>query len=198
MRILLFSKKLKKDEQGSFTIEASLIFPIILILIILFILFSLVIYEKVTLQYQANKIVSQLAHSWGSSTMDVQTGEMDESDYVTNNGDGLYWRLTSNDAFGFSIGGGGVIEAKKARVGGFAADITFENGLFTQKMKIEIDKQLSLPPAVANIFGLNSVGATASHPVIEPVEIIRTTDFMLYGYKKFDDYAAEYIPFFAE
>lgn len=197
MYILPFIKKLKQDNRGNFTIEASLIFPILLIMIILFVVFSIVIYERVTLQYQANKVVSQLAHSWGSSSMNVNTGEMGEDGYVTENGDGLYWRLTSNDVFGFSIAGGDVIERKKARVNEYAADVSFDNGLFTQTIKVELEKQLSLPPAIADFFGLNSVGATASHPVVEPVEIIRTTDFMLYGYEKFTTYAAEYIPFFA-
>lgn len=197
MRILPFSKKLKRDEQGSFTIEATMIFPIILILIILFILFSLVIYEKVTLQYQANRVVSQLAHSWSSSTMNVQTGEMDENDYVTKNKDGLYWRLTSNDIFGIGIADNGLIDKKINRIDEFAGNVSFENGTFTQTIKIEMEKQLSLPPVVADIFGVSSVGASASHPVIEPVEIIRTTDFMIYGFNKFKQYAGDYIPFFA-
>ena len=197
MRILPFSKKLKQDEQGSFTIEATMIFPIILMLIILFILFSLVIYEKVTLQYKANRVVSQLAHSWGSSTMDVRTGEMGEGDYVTANNDGLYWRLTSNDIFGIGLADNGLIDKKINRIDEFAGDVSFENGTFTQTIKVEIEKELSLPPVVADIFGVNSVGASASHPIIEPVEIIRTTDFMIYGFSKFKTYAGDYIPFFA-
>lgn len=197
MRIIPITKRLKKNEDGNFTIEASLIFPILLIMIILFIVFSLVIYERVTLQYQANKVVSQLAHSWGSSSKNVNTGAMGGDGYVTENGDGLYWRLTSNDVFGFSISGGNVIEAKKSRVGEYSGHVTFDNGMFTQTIHVELEKQLSLPPSIAEFLGLNSIGATASHPVIEPVEIIRTTDFMLYGFDKFMEYAGDYIPFFS-
>jgi hypothetical protein len=189
-------KKWKQDEQGAFTIEATILFPIILILIILFILFSLVIYERVTLQYQANRVASQIAHSWGSSTMNVQTGAMEMGDYVHRNGDGLYWRLISNDLYGISIGGD-TVNKKLDRAGEYADNVSFNSGLFTQEIEVVLEKQLSLPPAIAEIFGLNSVGATASYPIIEPVEIIRTTDLMLYGYDKLTDLAGEYIPFFS-
>jgi TadE-like protein len=191
--------RFRKENEGSFTLEASIIFPILLIIVLLFVFFSLVIYEKVTLQYKANQIASRMAQTWGSSTMNIQTGELGQSDYVINNGDGLYWRITSNNGFnkfGLNLSDSGVVTKKKQRVGEYAGNVSFENGLFVQEIVVSLDKDLALPDVIADIFGINKVGATARHPVVDQTEIIRNTDFILYGFGKFQEYASKYIPFF--
>lgn len=196
-----YFKKIHKEEKGSFTLEASLLFPILIILVLLFIFFSLVMYEKVTLQYKANQVASQLAHSWSSSTQDLKTGAMGESDYVTNNSDGLYWRLTGNNFLakvGVDIGDNGLVGSKISRAGSYAENVTYENGLFGQKIIVTLEKQLSLPQFVTSLFGIDKLETTVSYPVIEQVEMIRNTDLMLYGIEKFRDLAAEYIPMFNE
>ncbi|TQS74631.1 hypothetical protein DX933_11895 [Ornithinibacillus gellani] len=188
-----------KEEKGSFTIEATLLFPILLILVLLFVFFSLVVYEKVTLQYKANQLASQMAQSWESSTMDMSTRELGESDYVTFNGDGLYWRITSNNGFnkfGLNLSDNGVVSKKKARAGEYAGNITFDNGLFLQKINVSLNKQLALPEVISDMLGVSQVGATASHPIVDQTEMIRNTDFMIFGFKKFKEYAAKYLPFF--
>ncbi|MBC5637334.1 pilus assembly protein [Ornithinibacillus sp. BX22] len=192
-------KKIRRENDGSFTLEATMLFPILLIIVLLFVFFSLVIYEKVTLQYKANQIASRMAQTWGSSTMDIVTGELGRSDYVTQNGDGLYWRITSNNGFnkfGLSLSDNGVVTKKKQRVGEYAGNVTFDNGLFLQEIVVSLDKDLALPSSLADIFGVNKVGATARHPVVDQTEIIRNTDFMVYGFQKFTTYASKYIPFF--
>lgn len=194
-----FIHKLWREKKGNFTMEASILFPILLIIVLLFVFFSLVIYEKVTLQYKANQIATRMAHTWDSSTMKLETGELSESDYVTHNGDGLYWRITSNNGFnkfGLSLSDNGVVSKKKQRAGEYAGNITFDNGLFVQEIVVSLDKNLALPNVIADIFGVNKVGATARHPVVDQTEIIRNTDFMVYGFSKFSQYAAKYIPFF--
>src|SRR5690606_21257878 len=131
--------RLRKENEGSFTLEASIIFPILLIIVLLFVFFSLVIYEKVTLQYKANQIASRMAQTWGSSTMDIATGEMDESDYVTKNDDGLYWRITNNNffgQFGIAVEDSGAVSRKKNRVGEYAGNVTFENGVLVQEIVV--------------------------------------------------------------
>lgn len=189
----------KKENEGSFTLEASIIFPMLLIIVLLFVFFSLVIYEKVTLQYKANQIASRMAQTWRSSTMDVQTGELNKSDYVINNGDGLYWRITSNNGFnkfGLNLSDNGVVTKKKERVGKYSENVTFKNGLFEQEIIVSLDKDLALPNVISDIFGISKVGATARHPVVDQTEMIRNTDFIIYGFGKFKEYASKYIPIF--
>lgn len=188
-----------KDRRGSFTLEASIMFPILLILTILFIFFSLIIYEKVTLQYKANQIASRMAQTWSSSTMDWETGKMEDDDYVTMNGDGLYWRLTSNnyfDKFGFNLGDSGTVKRKKKRAGKYSENITFDNGFFVQKINVSLEKKLALPQVLQKAFRINSVGASASHPIVEQTELIRNTDFIIYGWGKLQDYGGKYLNIF--
>lgn len=185
-------KKLRKKEHGSFTLEATILFPILLIIVLLFVFFSLVIYEKVTLQYKANRMASEMAHAWDSSTMDIQTNEMTKEDYVTSNGDGLYWRLSSNNLLkdklnlvGISLDSSDLVQKKINRAGEFSGDITFKGGFFVQKVNVNLNKELGLPSSISNVFGINQIGATSEKPVLDPVETIRNTDFMIYGFDKF-------------
>lgn len=192
-------KRFLRKEDGSFTLEATLIFPILITLVLLFIFFSLVIYEKVTLHYKANQIASQLAHSWSNSSQDIKTGATGKEVYVTGNGDGLYWRLTGNNIlsnFGLNVADSGLVEKKIAKAGDYAADVTFEKGLFSEKINVTLEKKLALPDYVTGILGIDKIEVKASYPIIEQVERIRDTDFMLYGFKKFKKHAGKYIPFF--
>lgn len=103
-----------KDDKGSFTIEASLIFPMLLIITLSLIFFSLVIYYKSVLQYDANRIADQVAFSWNNSSKDLQTGEFNT--YTTDLNDGLYWRLTGNNflsQFGLTMFGDSSLVQKK-------------------------------------------------------------------------------------
>lgn len=191
----------RKEEDGVFTLEATLLFPILIILVLLFIFFSLVIYEKVTLQYKANQIASQLAHSWTSSSKNWKTGEMTADDYVTENGDGLYWRVTGDNFLakaGITLADSGLVNAKKARAGNYKDDVDYENGFLGQKIVVTLKKQLSLPGFVMDLFGIETLDATASYPVVEPVEMIRNTDFMLYGADKFMKVAKNYLNLFSD
>lgn len=185
---------LKREEKGSFTIEATMLFPILLILVLCFIFFSLVIYEKVTSQYQANAIASAMAYSWNNSSADVSTGEFGMTEHTTMNGDGLYWRLTGNnflDKFGLGgiVPGNDLVSAKTSRINGYDATIEFHNNFLIPEVEVKISRSLALPASVANIFGISEIEAVASHPISEPAEVIRTTDFAIYGTEKLMEYA---------
>lgn len=184
-------KRFKGNQSGSFTIEASIIFPILLILVICFIFFSLVIYEKAALHYKANNIASDLAYTWSNSSMDVETGGFGMTEYTTNNGDGLYWRLTGNNVltkFGFDGSASDLANKKKNRIEDYNGTIKFNNNLFISEIEVSLKKSLALPSYVSNLFGGSSIAAEASEPVIEPAEIIRNTDFVIYGAEKISNY----------
>ncbi|WP_025026473.1 TadE/TadG family type IV pilus assembly protein [Caldalkalibacillus mannanilyticus] len=94
----------RKDERGSFTIEAAIIFPVIFFVTIMFIIFSLYIYQKVQLYYIANQMAERAAYVWSNSHKDPITGEIQgASGAITpdntkeflnrNQRDGLYWRV---------------------------------------------------------------------------------------------------------
>src|SRR5699024_12202435 len=106
-----FLKKLKQREDGVFTLEATILFPIILIITMTFIFFSLVIYQKAMLTHSANTVAERLAFVWDNSYKDINSGEFDK--YPTfDGGDGLYWRTFDNQylsKFGIdNVFGGGI------------------------------------------------------------------------------------------
>ncbi|RDW21717.1 TadE/TadG family type IV pilus assembly protein [Oceanobacillus chungangensis] len=186
-------QKLKRDEEGAFTIEATMLFPIILIIVLLFVFFTLVIYEKVTIHYEANAIASAMAYSWNNSSADVDTGEFPMTEYTTMNGDGLYWRLTGNNflnKFGLGSGGNDLVGKKTGRISGYDAEINLNQSFLISEIEVKIDKQLALPSSVVEIFGGNTLTATAKQPITEPAELIRNTDFVIYGTEKIAKYGS--------
>lgn len=186
---------LKKNEEGSFTIEASLIFPILMMLVICFIFFSLVIYEKATLHYKANSIASDLAYTWNNSSMDVETGAFGVEELSTQaNGDGLYWRLTGNNVlskFGLEGSADNSLVTKKIdRINDYNGEISFNNGFLIREIEVSLKKSLALPSYISKLFGGNGISAVAKQPITEPTELIRNTDFVIYGSGKIADYGS--------
>ncbi|MFC0526019.1 TadE/TadG family type IV pilus assembly protein [Pontibacillus salicampi] len=202
-------KKLSKRETGNFTIEASLIFPVLLILTLCLIFFSLVIYQKAMMYYSANTIADRLAFTWDNSKKDWETGEFAADDYTTQDGgDGLYWRITGNNflhqfgAGNLGLGNSSLANEKidPGRIGeipfGAEPEITFENDMLTNKINVTLTAPIHIPEYTKNLFGLEgSMEVTASKVVTEPVEFMRNVDFLLYlgeELKKFSDFITEF------
>jgi len=80
--------KLLSSERGSFTLEASAVFPTLAVLIISFVIFGMYMYQKAVVYYSAASAAERTAFSWGNSHRDLATGMLLEPKY-----DGLYWRL---------------------------------------------------------------------------------------------------------
>lgn len=186
---------LKRDE-GSFTIEASMIFPMLLIITMSFIFFSLVIYYKSVLQFDANRIADQVAYSWNNSSKNVKTGEFNT--YTTSLEDGLYWRLTGNNflqQFGLpSIGSSSLVDKKRRPElineipGPISGEVQFSNGIFGSRITVTLQQPLYLPSFVKNLFGINIMEAKATRSITEPVEFIRNIDFVIYFYNDISTY----------
>src|SRR5699024_1184819 len=201
-----FLKKLKQREDGVFTLEATILFPIILIITMTFIIFSIVIYQKAMLTHSANTVAERLAFVWDNSYKDINSGEFDK--YPTfDGGDGLYWRMFDNQylsKFGLdnvfgggnhaislaSSGGGDLPSEKLGRASadtlppGATGEVRYENGLLGSQIIVEMKSPLDLPKFVRDVMGLESVKAEVSHAVIEPPEFIRSTDLIMYAFKK--------------
>ena len=78
-----------KKEEGSFTFEASLVFPIVLFILVLILFFSMYMYQKTFLNQHAYAASERAAYSWDNSHKQAMTGEVVAGEY-----DNLYWRLT--------------------------------------------------------------------------------------------------------
>ncbi|WP_058305888.1 TadE/TadG family type IV pilus assembly protein [Gracilibacillus massiliensis] len=195
-------KKFRKNEKGMFTLEASLIFPIIFIVTISLILFSLVIYQKVVVYQKAHLIAERASFTWDNSKKEFDTGEFKETQYSSmDGGDGLYWR---SNAIGTQIilkflNTGGLSNADAAKINraqtkGSAmytsGSVEIEQlGMmgFDHRIKVTASSDLKLPDFV-ELISDDNFKATATASFKDPVELIRTTDFVVHYGKEIMEY----------
>lgn len=91
--------RLRNNQDGSFTIEASLLFPMLLIMTIALIFFCLIVFEKVVLHQRAQIIANRAAYVWDNSSKNITTGAFNKYTSDPDSTDGLYWRLFGNQIF---------------------------------------------------------------------------------------------------
>ncbi|WP_078553037.1 hypothetical protein [Bacillus alkalicellulosilyticus] len=195
-------RKLTNDNRGSFTLEASLVFPIIFIITIALILFSVYIYDKVVLYHRAHIIAERIAFTWDNSKKDFEDGYFDPELYTTMpGGDGLYWRSNAiggafveratNGAIGNGLVnqkvGSGKSKGEQLVPGGTVTVQGPSSMGLNRKVTVTISRELNLPSFVQLIADSN-VTVTASASVKDPVELIRTTDFIFYYGEQVSNY----------
>jgi hypothetical protein len=88
-------RKVGAKETGTFTIEASLVMPAILLCTLCFLMLALLVYRQCIMYQQAALTADRLAYVWDNSHKDPISGA-----FAVEARDGLYWRLTQDRAFG--------------------------------------------------------------------------------------------------
>ncbi|MFS0870520.1 TadE family protein [Paenibacillus xylanilyticus] len=194
------SKRFKK-EDGSFTIEASLVFPVVLFILVLILFFSMYMYQKTFLNQHAYAAAERAAYSWDNSHKQPMTGEV-----VADEHDNLYWRLTDDRLLGALFGwagadnqisvpvpagaGGNLTEKKLSQAvqgmpSGMRGTIEYQNSLVQRKVTTELEQVISLPLPSFLFDSANNVLTQGSSAVVEPAEFIRTVDLIRYYAAKF-------------
>ncbi|WP_165452284.1 TadE/TadG family type IV pilus assembly protein [Paenibacillus thalictri] len=189
-------KNLFRKETGTFSIEATLTFPLIVLLTFSVVFACLFFYQKVTVYHTASVAVQRAAFVWDNSAKDPVTGQFD----VQHN-DGLYWRLFQDDAldifklmFGVkkaevtlpassNAGSTGVAAKKLLTVsGGMAPSVTgqliYTNRLLLRTVEAHLSQPFRAPAQVQGWLHLHRVTAEEAAYVVEPVELIRTVDLI--------------------
>jgi len=190
-----------KKEEGSFTVEASLIFPVVLFILVLLLFFTMYMYQKTFLNQHAYAASERAAYSWDNSHKQAKTGE-----YVAGEHDSLYWRLTDDRMLGALFGwagadnqvsvsvpageGGSLSEQKLAHAvqqmpSAMKGTIEYQNSLIQRKVTTKLEQVISLPLPSFLFDSGNRVLTQGSSAVVEPVEFIRTVDLVRYYAAKF-------------
>lgn len=176
------------DEQGSFTIEATLVFPTVFLVVIALLFFSMYSYQKVLVYYQSSTTTERAAFIWNNSHRNGTTGALGDSGGYLNimeNNNGLYWRLFQDGSYSSSLSGaGGPIQGQKfnqvlkERQFSGTGTVSYNNYFVVREIKMEMNKKIAMP----NLFGMpkEAIAKTRS-TTTDPVEFIRTVDFM-YSY----------------
>ncbi len=86
--MILKLAKLMKSVRGSYTLEAAIVFPIMIMLLIGLMFLSTYVYQKFAVLDAAIYVSTQRADTWDNSKKDLETGRLSE-----DNSDGLYWRI---------------------------------------------------------------------------------------------------------
>lgn len=191
----------RNKEEGSFTIEASLVFPVVLFTLVILLFFSMYIYQKTFLNQHAYAASERAAYSWDNSHKQAMTGEFATGEY-----DSLYWRLKDDQLLGALFGwagadnkvtvsvpageGGSLSEQKLSQAvqgmpAAMAGTIEYQNTLIQRKVTTKLEQMISLPLPSFLFDSGNSVFTTSSSAVVEPVEFIRTVDLIRYYGAKF-------------
>lgn len=190
-----------RNEQGSFTLESSLVFPVIFVAILILLFFCLYLYQNALLAHSAAIAADRTSYVWDNSHKDPRTGAVEIGEH-----DSLYWRLTSDGLLRgiFNLGGGestasvnlpasssdGVQPAQKlSRVAsqlpnGFNGEIRYDHKLLTRKVEVSLKRLIRFAP-LETVIGDSTQAGEATSYIVDPVEFIRTVDLARYYGAKF-------------
>jgi len=195
------SRRRKRDSSGSFTLEASMLLPWVMMLTFMTLLFALYVSQGALLYYSSSVMTERAAFGWANSSSSVRTGA-----YPPDRYDGLYWRLTDDgllqSLFGLATGesgalvevypgmtdGAGDSPSDKLRRAAYATTASHRVGLGTLSfrnigIKREIDAELVstwLPSPLVRFRGGSPAESSVSALVVEPAEFLRTFDLIRY------------------
>ena len=167
--------KMLKSTKGSFTLEASLVFPLIFITLLVLIFVSWIVFNKGMVYYKASMASEACSFTWNNSYRITNTGELEN---IVNN-DGLYWRITQHEGDKISrkkTGNALKVFVVEDNVSGTS---TFERSIVS-RVVFNVEKQLHIPEIQASPYEVDdSAEASVKSYVADPVELTRNTDFVM-------------------
>ncbi len=196
--------KLWQDQRGVFTLEASLVLPLIFYTVLILLFFCLYLYQQALLGQAAIVAAERAAYTWDNSYRDGLTGAYADGKY-----DSLYWRLGDDGLLQAIFGGDGGSSAVKLALPAAAGDseagslplkklnrtgaklpegidgeIGYDNRLLLRKVSVALDRLIPLAPLEAWIDDIHQRSRAESY-VVEPTEWIRTVELARYYGEKF-------------
>lgn len=194
---------LRRDSRGSFTLEASLVLPVIFFVVLVLLFFCLYMYQHTLLGQAAAAASERAAYVWDNSERNDLTGAFAQGKH-----DSLYWRLTDDgmlrSIFGWNEDGGavrvtlpmnsntetqGLPMTKLSRTGeklpaGIQGELRYDNGLLLRKVTVALERLIPLAPLERWMGDARQSGKADAY-IVEPVEWIRTVELARYYGAKF-------------
>ncbi|WP_340021775.1 TadE family protein [Paenibacillus sp. FSL K6-1096] len=190
------------EDEGSFTVEASLLLPVIMGITMLLLFFTLYSYQKSMLLQIASAATERAAYNWENSNR-ATNGEFPAGNY-----DPLYWRISEDGLLSSMFGtgaengstrinlpgdanSGGPLPAVKLKrasqmvPAGLQGEMNYAYGLTGRRISMELNKMLRLPVLDHMLADGAAPEVSARSFVTEPIEFIRTVDLMRYYGAKF-------------
>jgi hypothetical protein len=196
-RLSSFYQALYRDVKGSISVEGSLVFPVILIMTIGMLFFSVLVYEQAGVYTLASTAAERTAFAWDNSRKDMVTGY-----FTPGTNDGLYWRMLDDSALDLlkigSVRKTSTVmfdkrsahsldlelpQIKLRKIERFLPSIltgqaTYTNYWMDRRVKVRLERRLRFPGVIGNVLNRGITRAEAAAVVTDPVEFIRTVDFI--------------------
>ncbi|GLX67678.1 pilus assembly protein [Paenibacillus glycanilyticus] len=189
--------------------ESALVFPVVFLLILMFLLFSMYIYQKVVLYYTASIVVERASFSWDNSHRNARSGMLGDGQY-----DSLYWRVSGDYMLGSLFGlaadqtdvsidlpgepnneSSGLATVKLQQASSwlsgeaglpFQGKIAYANSVLKREVAVQLKQPVSLVP-LEKTLGLSEPKTAAAASIVDPVQFIRDVDMVRYYTAKFNN-----------
>lgn len=183
----------KRANKGSITVEASIVVPIVILSISAVIYIGLLLYQRVLVQSAAEMAAEAGAAAWVSGVADIATGK--PAKYSFDNIE-LYRRFFDSDSkdrldyiesYAMSIASRNELLKPTES----DAEAIIKDYFICRKLEVKMIRYYSLP--LGNLLrmlggsGVIEMSVKAASSIDEPVELVRTTDFILDLEKKLEN-----------
>ncbi|MCL6458216.1 MAG: hypothetical protein K6T85_09440 [Gorillibacterium sp.] len=192
-------------EEGQLTLEATMIFPLILIISFCMLFFSLFVYRSTNLEFAADATAERAAFNWDNSQKEPITGA-----YAQGESDGLYWRTSGAEwsaLFGLSgnrssrlilpvqdLQVASINQTKLARAAveiplDAGGEIAYLNSFIERSIRVRLNQAGGAPIFFSSFMPSDRSAGAAVSFVTEPAEFIRNLELLI-------DYASKLKSFF--
>ncbi|MFB5762848.1 TadE/TadG family type IV pilus assembly protein [Paenibacillus medicaginis] len=195
-------KRLQEEEGGSFSLEASLVMPVILLLIFVLLFFCIYLYQKTILVQLSSTASERSAYSWDNSHKDPVHGTFEQGER-----DSLYWRLKDDAALGALFGWAGannevkvsiidaagddsplaakkMLQAAEGIPWGLDGEMSYRNNLIMRKITTNLENMAEIP-LLNSVMSEPEMKSSVWVSIVDPVEFIRTVELTRYYGAKF-------------
>ncbi|MBB3112925.1 hypothetical protein FHS18_005027 [Paenibacillus phyllosphaerae] len=213
VRIRSWWKDWGREEAGQFSLESSMVYPVIFTVVIAMLMFGMYVYQQAAAYYVASTSAERTAFAWSNSHRDPGSGIAPVGEY-----DGLYWRVGDDSALQslFQLGGSGDGAETVVMIGAsetpsqeeeeteslpeqklkngtahlpdvYEGEAAYRNRALLRTVSAGFEEELSVP--LLEAFGFDSVRTQSRAVIVEPTELMRTVDLVRYYAAKWSNRA---------
>lgn len=189
-------RQFHKDEKGSAIMEATFLYPSILIMAMVLLFMTIVVYQKAVVSYVAHTAADGIAHTWLNDTSnlgddDGYNGKV--TTYNTNGEDGLYWKLFEDNIITREIFNVRSVESSGATGSKLREGETYYSAKYNTTIKAELltdgscrikvtaTSPFKIPDILKNFNIESDVKAIAYAKWSDPVEGIRNVRVAIFA-----------------
>jgi hypothetical protein len=159
-----------RNESGRFTLESTLIFPLLFIITMSCLLITIGAARHAGLSVEATTAAGRASFSWTNSSKNPLTGA-----YYPDRYDDLYWRL-SDDRSGSPLAVKKVSSALALISEGLFERGQYKNSLLQRDITIEVSVPFQVPEFMTELYGSRELIGNGHSSISEPVELIRQVE----------------------